>query len=132
MRAIVQRTTLALVLAAAACAASTAAAQLPHPPAESFGYCAELSVRFNWNYDGYHVIRASGPGAQIGLEPGDVIVAINGRRLNSNGAHYSAFGRSYNEYRGWASLWIRDVRTGRHVHRWARINRIAYAPNSSR
>ena len=132
MRAIVRRTTLALVLAAAACAASTATADPPHPPAESFGTFAELGVRYNWNYDGYHVLRASGPGAAIGLEPGDVIVAVNGRRLNSNGAHYSAMGRSYTDYRGWASVWVRDVHTGRHVHRWARINRIAYAPSPSR
>lgn len=65
----------------------------------------------------------SGVGSNIGLEPGDVVLAINGHSLNFYNAHVMALAQG-SSYHNWHWFTIRDVRTGNVVYRWA------YAPVS--
>lgn len=52
---------------------------------------------------------------EIGLEPGDRVYAVNGRRLRYNGHWYSLMRRAAAE--GYITLAIRDWRTGRTAYR---------------
>jgi hypothetical protein len=61
-------------------------------------------------------VRWGGLASQLGLEPGDMLLSLNGYRLNYHGAwndalHYAVANG------GWVQLTIRDVRTGRLAYR---------------
>jgi hypothetical protein len=56
-------------------------------------------------------VRWGGLASQLGLEPGDVIVSMNGRPLTYHGAWNDAL-REAVANGGWVQLAIRDVRTG--------------------
>lgn len=56
-------------------------------------------------------VRRGSTAARIGLEPGDVILALNGRRLTSEKAWHQAMGNAAASH-GRVTLEIRDGRTG--------------------
>jgi len=68
---------------------------------------------FNINGYGERVthVRWGGLASQIGLEPGDTILSMNGYRLNYHGAWSDALYRAMSDG-GLVRLRIRDVRTG--------------------
>jgi S1-C subfamily serine protease len=74
---------------------------------------------FNSYFNGYGeavtFVHWGSRASRIGLEPSDVIVAVNGYPLNYNGAWYAAMGQAAAV--GHATLAIRDWRTGRIVYR---------------
>lgn len=74
---------------------------------------------FSSYFNGYgeHVTSVI-PGSlawNIGLEPGDTIVAVNGTRLTYEGAWYEVVAQA--AYQGHLTLAIRDWRSGRVVYR---------------
>ena len=131
MNAVSRRTLLVLIVSAAAlAAASTAMAQarpvlLPNPyptpgpspatPQLGINYTVIPGYGYRVNY-----VNWGGPAAQAGVEPGDVILAINGTRLTYNGAHVQALSNT-GMNSGWVSLRIRDVRTGWAVDRMVNL-----------
>lgn len=56
-------------------------------------------------------VRPGGRAAQLGLEPGDVIVSLNGYRLSYSGSWNDALSRAIYDG-GLVQLRVRDVRTG--------------------
>ena len=71
-----------------------------------------------WNW-GMHVdqVYYGSTAARQGLERGDVIMSINGRRINSMGDYFSALSAA-NYQGGWISMVVDNVRarqTGREV-----------------
>ena len=71
---------------------------------------------------GFRVIgvEAATPAAHMGLEIGDVVLAINGHRLTHLGADVPARIEAARRG-GWVSLKIRDARTGRLAFRSANL-----------
>jgi hypothetical protein len=61
-------------------------------------------------------VRWGGLASQLGLEPGDTILGMNGFRLNYHGAWHDALHYAMASG-GWVQLTIRDVRTGRLAYR---------------
>jgi len=82
------------------------------------GYAAPR-LGFDSYFDGYAEVvtnvRWGSPAARIGLEPGDRVLAINGRRLRHEGQWYDEIRRAVHE--GHVTLAIRDWRTGRIAYR---------------
>jgi len=123
MNAVSRKTLLALVLSVATVAvASTAMAEPPrarlHPHPHFCPPVPPVQPRLGINYTvipchGYRVnyVVWGTPAARMGLEPGDVVLSINGTRLTYNGAHTYALSRAVHTG-GWVTLRIRDVRTG--------------------
>ncbi|MCA9269652.1 MAG: PDZ domain-containing protein [Planctomycetales bacterium] len=74
---------------------------------------------------GEHVMRVNfgSPAARLGLETGDAIVAVNGRRLTSPESWYQLIDRAM-EHDGWVTLKIRDARTGTMAYRTANLFRL--------
>jgi hypothetical protein len=56
-------------------------------------------------------VRWGGRAAQLGLEPGDIILSLNGYQLTYHGAWNDALRHAMHNG-GWVQLAIRDVRTG--------------------
>ena len=121
MFAVPRRTVLVLaVWVATAGAGATALADGPvhwltDEPVLGFQYYPD-------SWGGYHVAKVwpGRPAARIGFERGDVIVSINGYRLNEVGDHEPAL-RQAVYWQGWFWFVVRDVRTGRYVSRWANM-----------
>lgn len=63
-----------------------------------------------------HVSRR-GLAAEMGLERGDVVLRMNGHRLDYHGSWNDALREAMFNHGGWVRLSIRDVRTGRTVNR---------------
>ena len=61
-------------------------------------------------------VRWGGLASQLGLEPGDMILSMNGFRLNYHGAWNDALSYAVANG-GWVQLTIRDVRTGHLAYR---------------
>jgi hypothetical protein len=53
----------------------------------------------------------------MGLERGDILLRMNGHRLSYHGSWNDALREAMWNHGGWVRLTIRDVRTGRTVHR---------------
>ena len=119
MKAVNRRTAFVLILLAAALATTLSATAFgqayiaPNP-----GYPLVSPPQLGINYltipgYGYRVtgILGATPAARIGLEPGDVLLSINGYPLTWNGAHTTPMSQA-SYYGGWITLRIRDVRTG--------------------
>jgi hypothetical protein len=81
---------------------------LPVVNAPSVGYSYALIPGHGFRVTG--VLRGT-PAASIGLEVGDIVLSINGHRLTYMGADLPAR-REAAANGGWATLRIRDVRTG--------------------
>lgn len=64
-------------------------------------------------------VRSGSLAARIGLEPGDVILAVNGQRLTYDGAWYRLMSGAAK--RGNLTLAIRDWRTGRIAYRYVNL-----------
>jgi hypothetical protein len=56
-------------------------------------------------------VRPGGRAARLGLEPGDVILSLNGFRLAYHGSWNDALSRAMSNG-GWVQLLVRDVRSG--------------------
>jgi hypothetical protein len=105
-------TTLTLVVASSAVAAPPKALLLtPGQP------CYDLP-RFGFESFNIHgvgerltFVRWGGIASRMGLEPGDVVLSMNGYRLTYHGAWNDALRRAVNDG-GWVQLTVRDVRTG--------------------
>jgi len=121
------KTALAL-LASCTLIVSSAAAGSPKPlliaPEEP--YCHVLPKfgfsSFNINGFGEQVthVRWGGRAARMGLEPGDIILSMNGFPLTYHGAWNDAL-RSAMANGGWVQLTIRDVRTGLLAYRQTHV-----------
>jgi len=72
-------------------------------------------------------VRRGSTAARIGLEPGDVILALNGRRLASEGAWHQAMGHAAASH-GRVTLEIRHGRTGTIDYRTCHLFSAGCAP----
>jgi len=84
------------------------------------GYIAPVpKLGFNSYFNGFGekvtFVRWGSRAGQIGLEPGDTIVRVNGVRLNYHGAWHQAMQNA--AAMGQVQMLIRDWRTGAFVHR---------------
>jgi hypothetical protein len=57
-------------------------------------------------------VRPFGCAASLGLEPGDVLLSLNGYRLTYPGSWNDALSRALYDGNGFVRLTVRDVRTG--------------------
>jgi membrane-associated protease RseP (regulator of RpoE activity) len=90
------------------------------PPGHQDDYCLPQFGFSSFNIGGVgervtHV-RWGGLAAQLGLEPGDTILSMNGFRLNYHGSWNDALHQAVARG-GWVQLTVRDVRTGRLARR---------------
>jgi S1-C subfamily serine protease len=99
--------------------ASSAGGQQSAPPDRisiTSGGQQWLGVKGHFDY-GYGMVvdrvRWASPAGRIGLEPGDVIRAINGRWLRTE----NDFNRQLRDSDGLVQLVVEDVRTGRLISR---------------
>ena len=124
MNAVARKTAMALALALVVLTASSALAAPPRPRLAPMitppggGY-----PKLGFHYQvipgyGYRILSVSWgtPAARIGLEPGDVVLTINGYPMTYYGAHVEAVQEALYSG-GWLSFTVRDVRTGHIVHR---------------
>jgi len=82
---------------------------MPQPYLPKFGFSS-----FNINGIGERVtyVRWGGLASQFGLEPGDLVLSMNGHRLNYHGSWNDALLDAMVHHDGLVRLKIRDVRTG--------------------
>jgi len=85
----------------------------PVPGLPLVGYHYRVVPGYGFRVTG---VMAGTPAAAIGLEPGDVVLSLNGYRLTQMGADVPARADAA-RHGGWARLRIQDVRTGRIAHR---------------
>jgi hypothetical protein len=122
-RSFLTKTTLALVASFGLIALSSATAGQPQPlllpPGGNHGPIHRELPRFgfsSYNVNGYGEqitgVRWGGIASRMGLEQGDVILSLNGYRLNYHGAWKDAL-REAMFHGGWVQLKVRDVRSGR-------------------
>lgn len=80
-----------------------------------------IRLGFNGNFIGYGIqvlgVQPYSTADRMGLEPGDVVIAVNGVRIQSYG-HYLAL---INSTGGFVQLHVQDVRTGSTVVTSARV-----------
>jgi hypothetical protein len=69
-------------------------------------------------------VRWGGIASRLGLEPGDIILSLNGFRLRYHGAWNDALYQAMLDG-GWVQLGIRDVRSGRVVYRHTFVGGLA-------
>lgn len=81
---------------------------IPHPYLPKFGFSS-----FTINGVGERVthVRWGGLASRFGLEPGDIILSLNGHQLTYHGSWNDALYHAMSNG-GWVRLRIRDVRTG--------------------
>ncbi len=72
-------------------------------------------------------VRWGGLASQLGLEPGDTILRLNGYPLSYHGAWSDALYQAISG-NGWVRLTIRDVRTGHIAHRQTFVGSPGYGP----
>ncbi len=72
-------------------------------------------------------VRWGGLASQLGLEPGDTVLRLNGYPLTYHGAWKDALYRAMADG-GWVRLTIRDVRTGHIAHRQTYVGTPGYGP----
>jgi hypothetical protein len=82
---------------------------VPHPNLPRFGFAS-----FNIRGVGERVttVRFGGLASRFGLEPGDIILSMNGHRLSYHGSWNDALFDAMVNHGGLVRLKIRDVRTG--------------------
>jgi hypothetical protein len=82
---------------------------IPHPHLPKFGFAS-----FNINGFGERVthVRFGGMASRFGLEPGDIVLSMNGHRLTYTGSWDDALFDAMVNHGGQVRLRIRDVRTG--------------------
>jgi hypothetical protein len=107
-------------MALVALAASPAVAEqrlMLHPPGD--GFVPQPLPKFgfsSFNIHGYGErvtsVRWGGLASQLGLEPGDVILSMNGHRLTYQGSWNDGLLDAIEHHDGLVRLRIRDVRTG--------------------
>jgi len=86
---------------------------VPIPSLPTFGFSS-----FNTGFgERVSYVRWGGLASQLGLEPGDTILRMNGVPLNYTGSWNDALYNAMYSNGGWVSLRIRDVRTGYIVSR---------------
>jgi len=119
MLCLVAGTTLVALIAAPAAAYRTDALRI----APELDFCPTHLPRFG--FSSYNIagvgervtlVRIGSRAARLGLEPGDIIVRLNGFPLTYHGAWNVALHHAVASG-GWVRLTIRDVRTGRLVTR---------------
>ena len=108
-------TTFALVAVVALSATASQPKALLIAPEHGHDYCLPQFGFSSFNIHGVGervtFVRWGGLASQLGLEPGDLIVSMNGFPLTYHGAWNDALSQAvYNG--GWVQLAIRDVRTG--------------------
>jgi len=81
---------------------------VPAPMVPALGYSYVVVPGYGFRVT---AIMPGTPAAAIGLEPGDVVLSINGHRLTYVGADVPARAEAARRG-GWVRLRIRDVRTG--------------------
>ena len=123
MNAAFRRVALSLTLVLITAAAANAQPAPRVAPLIPGGSPVRLGVYYNLipGY-GYQINSVSwgSLASQVGLEPGDVLLSVNGFRMTHHGAHYPALQQA--QYNG-GNVWmrIRDVRTGFVVTRSANL-----------
>lgn len=75
-----------------------------------YGFVGEYVTRVD-----YH-----SPAFYIGLEPGDIILSVNGHALHTPKCWYESIAKAA-KHDGWVTLKIRDMRSGRVVYRTANL-----------
>ncbi len=82
---------------------------VPQPHLPQFGFAS-----FNIHGVGERVshVRRAGLAARFGLEPGDIVLSMNGVPLTYRGSWNDALYNAMANHGGWVRLKIRDVRTG--------------------
>ncbi len=86
------------------------------PPTQT----VKLGIRGHFDFaEGMHVeqVMRHSIASRMGLEPGDVIVSINGRRLRTENDYFRQLSNSGN----WLRVGVLDVRSGRVIERSARL-----------
>jgi len=110
---------LALVAFAAASAAASEPKALLIAPGEPYGLPKFGFSGANIHGVGERVVyvRYGGRAARLGLEPGDIILSLNGFPLTYRGSWNDALSHAVYEDGGVVRLRIHDVRTGRVIRR---------------
>lgn len=84
-----------------------------------------LNSQFGWNkgVQGEHITAVSygSQAAQLGLQPGDTILAVNGLPLRTADCWQTQLGRA-REHDGWVTLKIHDSWTGNTAYRSANLH----------
>jgi hypothetical protein len=124
MSALTRNTVLALLTSLSLIVVTSAAASQPKavliaPPHD---HCFDLP-KFgfsSFNVDGFGeqvtFVRWGGRASRMGLEPGDIIVSLNGFPLTYHGSWNDALRQAVNNG-GWVQIVVRDVRTGDFAYR---------------
>jgi len=87
---------------------------VPQPHLPKFGFS---SVNIGGIGERVTNVRWGGLASQLGLEPGDLILSMNGFKLSYYGSWNDALHNAVYHNGGWVRLRIRDVRTGHVVQR---------------
>jgi hypothetical protein len=109
---------LSLAVVSSAAASQPKALLLPPPHDHCFDLPKFGFSSFNIRGFGEQItnVRWGGRAARMGLEPGDIIVSLNGYPLTYHGAWNDAL-RQATYHGGWVQLVVRDVRTGNYAYR---------------
>jgi hypothetical protein len=120
---------LGLVIASTVMASSPKALLIAPPHDDCFDLPKFGFSSFNINGFGEQVtnVRWGGRAARLGLEPGDIILSVNGFQLTYHGAWNDALRHAVHNG-GWVQLTIRDVRTGDIALRQTFVGSGGYGP----
>lgn len=133
MKTLAHNTALALIATLTFVAAGTAQAEQPKAllVAPTPGYNLPKFGFNSYNIAGYGdrvtYVRWGGLASQLGLEPGDTILRVNGFPLTYHGAWNDALYQAMSSG-GWVQLTIRDVRTGMVTYRQTSFGTPGYGP----
>ena len=130
-----RNTVLALVAALTLAGASRVTASQPQPLLISHDPYCEVLPKFGFNSYNIHGVgervtrvRWGGLASQLGLEPGDVILAMNEFALTYHGAWNEALRDAMQFHGGEVELVVRDVRTGSIAYRTAYVGSNFHGP----